>query len=66
MTKKITEHSYQYIQDWLKKKYKEDPLFKKSQCMTASICQLRRRLHKKTDIITLEVLAECYQTYILT
>ena len=65
MTRKITPHSYQYIQEWLKSKYKEDPLFKKSQCMTASICQLRRRLLKKTDIMTLEVLAECYQLHIL-
>lgn len=63
MTRKFSEHSYHYIQDWLKTKYKNDPDFKKSQCMTASICQLRRRLLKKTDIITLEILADCYMNY---
>lgn len=65
MTRKFSKRSYQYIQTWLKNKYKEDPDFKRSQVMTASICQLRRRLLAKTDMMTLEVLAECYQFHIL-
>ena len=65
MTRKFSERSYQYIQGWLKNKYKENPDFKRSQLMTSAVCQLRRRLLAKTDIITLEVLAECYQFHIL-
>lgn len=60
----ITERSYKYIQGWLKDKYKKDPLFKQKQIMTSSICQLRRRIVKKVDILMLDVLAECYQKHI--
>ena len=65
MTRKFTKHSYQYIQGWLKNKYKDDPDFKRSQVMTSGICQLRKRLVSKINMMTLEVLAECYQFHIL-
>jgi tRNA splicing ligase len=64
MPRKFTKHSYQYIQDWLKNKYKTDPDFKHSQVMTSGICQLRKRLVSKIDIMTLEIMAEWYQTHI--
>jgi hypothetical protein len=60
----ITENSYKYIQSWLKQKYKDDPMFKKKQVMTSSICQLRRRIVRKTDALILDVLAECYTSFV--
>jgi len=63
MTRKFTKHSYEYIQGWLKNKYKEDPDFKRSQVMTSSICQLRKRLLAKIEIVTLDILADCYMNY---
>ena len=66
MTRHFTEHSKQYIRSWIRNKYKTDPVFAKNIKESNFISRTRANLVRKTDIITLEVLAECYQTHILT
>ena len=56
----ITEHSYQYIQSWLKNKYKTDPEFRKKKDQDTRFYQLKGKVAKKVNILMLEVLAECY------
>jgi hypothetical protein len=63
MTRKFTKHSYQYIQGWLKDKYKNDPEFKKNQLFVSGVCQLRKRLTLKNDILILDILAEDVKQY---
>jgi len=61
MARKITEHSYQYIQGWLKNKYATDPEFRRKINETNSICSLRKKLKNKTNILMLEELRDYYQ-----
>jgi len=56
----ITEHSYQYIQSWLKNKYKTDPEFRKKKDQDTRFYQLKGKVSKKVNMVMLEVLAECY------
>ena len=56
----ITEHSYQYIQSWLKNKYKTDPEFRKKKDQDTRFYQLKGKVSKKMNMVMLEVLAECY------
>lgn len=56
----ITEHSYQYIQTWLKNKYKTDSEFRKKKDQDTRFYQLKAKVTKKINILMLEVLAECY------
>jgi ribulose bisphosphate carboxylase small subunit len=66
MTRHFTDRSYQYIQSWLKNKYKTDPEFKKKKDLDTRFYQMKSRIQKKTSMLMLDVLAECYQTHILT
>lgn len=64
MTKKITAHSYKYIQGWLKDKYKKDPVFRQNQLFTSSICTQRAKMKKRVDMMTLSILAELYKQHV--
>jgi hypothetical protein len=56
----ITEHSYKYIQSWLKNKYKTDPEFHKKKDQDTRFYQLKGKVVKKVNMVMLEVLSECY------
>lgn len=64
MTRKFTPHSYTYIQEWLKDKYKNDPKFKQQSKDNASFYYMKKVLINKIDAITLDVLADCYINHI--
>jgi hypothetical protein len=60
MPRKFSKESYQYIQGWLKDRYKSDPEFKKKANENTSFCYLRNKVKKMVDITTLDVLIEIY------
>jgi hypothetical protein len=60
----ITQNSYQYIQSWLKNKYKTDPEFRKKKDADTRFYQIKSKVVKKVNIVMLEVLAECYKQHI--
>lgn len=63
MTRKFSDHSYQYIQTWLKNKYKTDPEFKKKANNNSSFYHLKYKIQKQTDMIILELLSDLYLTH---
>jgi hypothetical protein len=62
MVRKFTEHSYQYIQGWLKDKYKNDPIHREKMKQTSYVCIIRKRIQNKTNILMLHTLSELYQS----
>jgi hypothetical protein len=60
----ITQNSYQYIQSWLKNKYKTDPEFRKKKDADTRFYQIKSKVVKKVNMLILEVLAECYKQHI--
>ena len=64
MTRKFSEHSYQYIQGWLKTKYKNDPKFKQERKDNGAFYYLKKVITKKIDILTLDIIAECYMNHL--
>jgi len=66
MTRKFTEHSKQYLKQYFKTRYENDPEFRRKANESNNVSRHRTRLTKKIEMMTLQVLAECYQTHILT
>jgi len=65
MPKRIwSDHSKSYINEWLKNEYKTNPDFKKKRDDYYKFYMFKKRINLKLDIITLEVLAECYINHI--
>jgi hypothetical protein len=64
MTITFSEHSYQYIQSWLKNKYKTDPAFRKKKDQDTRFYQLKGKITKKVNALVLDVMAECYINHI--
>lgn len=60
MTRKFTKHSYQYIQEWLKTKYKTDPKFQQERKNNGAYYYMKKVVTKKVDILMLDIIAECY------
>ena len=65
MSRQFTEHSKRYIRTWIKNKYNTNSVFADKIKESNYVSRLRSKVVKKTDIMTLEVLAECYQFYML-
>ena len=64
MTRKFTEHSYQYIQGWLKNKYATDPAFKKKYLENTSFYYIRNKMKYLVNKMTVELLIETYASRI--
>jgi len=65
MPKRIwSEHSKSYINEWLKNEYKTNPDFKKKRDDYYKFYMFKKRINLKLDVITLEVLAECYMNHL--
>ena len=62
MVRKFTEHSYQYIQGWLKDKYKNDPIHREKMKLNSYTCIMRKRIQNKTNVLILHTLSELYQS----
>lgn len=60
MPRKFSKESYQYIQGWLKDRYKSDPEFKKKANENTSFCYLRDKVRRLVSATTLDVLVEIY------
>jgi hypothetical protein len=60
----ITENSYNYIQSWLKNKYKTDAEFRKKKDNDTRFYQLKGKVIRKVSALTLEVLSECYLNHV--
>lgn len=65
MTRQFTEHSKAYLKQYFKNRYDNDPEFRKRAHESNNISRYRTRLTKRIEMMTLEVLAECYQFHIL-
>ena len=61
MVRKFSEHSYQYIQGWLKDKYKNDPAHRNNIKINSYVCYVRKRIQNKNNILMLETLKDLYQ-----
>jgi len=66
MTRQFTEHAKQYLRQYFKNRYENDQEFRKRAHESNNISRHRIRLTKKIEMMTLDVLAECYQRHILT
>lgn len=64
MPRTFTEHSKAYLKQYFKNRYETDPEFRKRAHESNNISRHRTRLTKKVDVITLEVLAECYRSHL--
>ena len=66
MTRKFSEHSYQYIQTWLKNKYKTDLDFKKKSNDNSYFYQLKYKAKRNIDMLILEQTVEYYSFRLLS
>jgi hypothetical protein len=60
MPRKFSERSYQYIQGWLKDKYKTDPDFKRKADANTSFFRLRDKVRKLVETTTMNSLIDLY------
>lgn len=64
MVRKFTEHSYHYIQEWLKEKYRNDPKFQQERKENGKFYNMKNKLKRKVEILTLDIIAECYMNHL--
>jgi hypothetical protein len=62
MTRTFTEHSYKYIQGWLKNQYKTNPEFKRKKDYDTRFYQIKSKVIKKLDMVQLEILSDYYKS----
>ena len=61
MPKKLTDHSYQYIQGWLKNEYKTNPEFREKMLANNRLQNERVKSRKLISISLLEYESQLYQ-----
>ena len=60
MPRKFTQTSYNYIQGWLKDKYKTDPEFRKKKDDDSRFYYLKGKVVRQLNAMTLDIIAEYY------
>lgn len=63
MTRKLTEHSKAYLKQYFKNRYDNEPEFRRKAHESNNISRYKTRIIKRIDMLILDVMAECYQTY---
>ena len=63
MPRTFTEHSKNYLKQYFKTRYDNDSDFRKQVNQSNNVSRHRTRLSKKLEMITLEILADCYVNY---
>jgi hypothetical protein len=63
MARKITDHSYQYIQGWLKNEYKTNPEFREKMLANNRLQNERIKSRRLISITLLENETKSYQSF---
>lgn len=58
MPRVFSEHSKQYLKDYFKNRYENDPEFRRKANESNNVSRLRSRLIKKVDMVLLESVAD--------
>jgi len=64
MTRQLTEHSKTYLKQYFKTRYENDPEFRRRAHESNNLSRYKTRVTKRIEMMVLDVVAECYQTYV--